>query len=672
VTNRLATESSLYLRQHADNPVDWHAWTPDALAQARAERRPILLSIGYSACHWCHVMAHESFEDEATARVMNALFLNIKVDREERPDLDRIYQLSHQALSRRGGGWPLTVFLAPDDLVPFYAGTYFPPQARHGLPSFVEVLRGVRRWYDEHPLELAEQTRALAEFLAAYGRGDGRRAALDAGPVAEARRRIEAQFDVQNGGHRGGPKFPPATELELLQRLARDGDSSADAMADVTLRRIGERGLQDHLGGGFFRYCVDAHWGIPHFEKMLYDNAALLGLYAEAASRSSEAEYPDAADGIVAWLQRDMGLPGGGFASALDADSEGEEGRYYLWTPAQVADVLDGDGDAGERAAFAARYGLEAPPNFEDHAWHLQRDAPLASRERFAATRQRLRRARDARVPPARDDKRLTAWNALLVRSLARGAARLERPHWLDLADQTLATLRMHAWRDGTLLAVASDEGRPIAGFLDDHAFLLDALVERLQAGWRDADAEWAVALAGQLLERFEDREEGGFFFTPHAHEPLPQRPKPWFDEALPSGNAVAVRALLRLGHLLGEPRYLDAAERALRAGGAALEDAPHGACALVAALHEYLHPTPIAVLRVATAERDGWDAAVRRARLAGALVVDLPPASSYMRDKPHRCGGVAYVCIGMRCLAPVAVPEELAGTLATARDIVA
>jgi uncharacterized protein YyaL (SSP411 family) len=670
VPNRLARESSLYLRQHADNPVDWHPWEEETLALARREARPILLSIGYSACHWCHVMAHESFEDEATARVMNALFVNIKVDREERPDLDKIYQLAHQALSRRGGGWPLTVFLSPEDLVPFYAGTYFPPQPRHGLPSFVEVLRGVRRWYDEHPAELLEQTAALGEFLAHHGRESRRDARLDDAPVAEARRRIEAAFDPAHGGHRGGPKFPPATEIELLQRLARDGDSAADAMADLTLRRMAERGLHDHVGGGFFRYCVDAHWGIPHFEKMLYDNAALLGLYAEAGTRGGEAEFLDAADGIVGWLQRDMLLPGGGFASALDADSEGEEGRYYLWTRDEAAAVLDED--PAERDAFFACYGLADAPNFEDHAWHLQRSAPLTSRERFAAARQRLRRVRDERVPPARDDKRLTAWNAMLVRALARGAIRLDRPHWLDLAEGALAALRAHAWRDGRLLAVASTESRAIPGFLDDHAFLLDALLERLQARWRDADAQWARELAERLLAEFEDRELGGFFFTPQTHEPLPQRPKPWFDESVPAGNAVAARALLRLGHLFGEPRWLEAAERTLQAGGAALEDAPHGACALVAALHEYRHPTPLVVVRCAPKECLLWAGVLRGARRDGSLVVELPPESGWLADKPHVAGGIAYVCIGMRCLAPVTTPDDLPGALASARSIVA
>jgi uncharacterized protein YyaL (SSP411 family) len=658
MANRLASEASLYLRQHADNPVHWQPWDETALAQARRERKPILLSIGYSACHWCHVMAHESFEDAATASVMNALYVNIKVDREERPDLDKIYQLAHQALSRRGGGWPLTVFLAPDDLLPFYAGTYFPPQPRHGLPAFVEVLQGVRQWFDTHPSELAQQNAALGEFLADHGRGTGRVETLDEAPLRLALERIRAGFDAQHGGHRGAPKFPPATELELLQRFA-DGDEDAAAMAEHTLRKMAERGLQDHLLGGFFRYCVDAHWGIPHFEKMLYDNAALLGCYAEAALEG-DVEFVAAAEGIVRWLQRDMRLASGGLASAMDADSDGEEGAYYLWTPSQVSEALRGD---PQRDAFVAAYGLDDRPNFEGQAWHLLRERPLEEVGDFAGARAALLRIRDERTPPARDDKQLTAWNAMAIRALCRAALRLDQPQWLALADEVLDALRIQAWRDGRLLAVAGNTR--LRGYLDDHAFLLDALLEGLQARWEEAGLTWAVQLAETLLADFEDAAHGGFFFTPHAHEALPQRPKPWFDEATPSGNGVAARGLLRLGWLLGEPRYLDAAERTLRAGLAEVRDAPHGACALLGALHEWLQPAPVIVLRATAAEAAAWQGALAAARDDGALAFVLAPEATALREKAHAPGGRAYVCRGMQCSAPATAAAELAGLLA-------
>ncbi len=654
--NRLVTEPSLYLRQHADNPVDWHPWGEEALALARRERKPILLSIGYSACHWCHVMAHESFEDDATARVMNALYVNIKVDREERPDIDRIYQLAHQALSRRGGGWPLTVFLTPDDLLPFYAGTYFPPAPKHGLPSFAQLLHGVRDWFDNHPAELAKQNEALGEFLASYGHDESAVATLDQAPLIEVRRRIAAGFDPDHGGHRGGPKFPPAAELDLLQRLS-DADEDAAGMLELTLRRMAERGLHDHLLGGFFRYCVDAHWGIPHFEKMLYDNASLLALYADAAADGVE-EFVAAAEGIVRWLQRDMRVEAGGFASAMDADSEGEEGAFYLWTREQVNAAIGG----AEAAAFMRRYGLDDDPNFEGHAWHLQRHEPLENIDEFAVQRAALLRVRDERVWPARDDKRLTSWNAMAIRALSRASLRLQRPEWLALADGALDSIHHHAWRDGRLYAVAGDLRH--GAYLDDHAFLLDALLERLQARWDEADLDWAKQLADLLLTQFEDTERGGFFFTAHSHERLPQRPKPWFDEATPSGNAVAARALLRLGFLLGETRYLDAAERTLRTGVAATRETPHGACALMAALHQYLQPEKVVILRATDEEREAWSAAVKSARDDGAIVYTLAPDDRTSVDKRHAIGGRAYLCVGMQCLAPADGGDALLGQL--------
>ena len=408
--NRLAGETSPYLRQHADNPVDWWPWGDAALAAARAQNKPILLSIGYAACHWCHVMAHESFEDAATARVMNALYVNIKVDREERPDLDKIYQLAHQALMRRGGGWPLTMFLTPDDLLPFYAGTYFPNAPRHGLPGFVQVVQGVRRWYDEKPAEVRAQNGALASFLAEQGREAAHADALDDAPIRLALRRIAQAFDADNGGRRGGPKFPHAGEIELLlqshsprardcgegtgndhassqgpnpssalratqgplegglqSRSEKDSDD-ASGMARLTLACMGERGLRDHLGGGFFRYCVDAEWDIPHFEKMLYDNAQLLPLYALAGARFDDHAFRQAARDCADWLVGEMKAPGGGFWSSLDADSEGEEGRYYVWQREEIRDLLDG----GEFAVVERRFGLDQPANFEQRAWHLR------------------------------------------------------------------------------------------------------------------------------------------------------------------------------------------------------------------------------------------------------------------------------------------------------------
>ena len=660
--NRLSRETSPYLRQHADNPVDWWPWSDEALAAARETGKPILLSIGYAACHWCHVMAHESFEDEATARVMNALYINIKVDREERPDLDKVYQLAHQALARRGGGWPLTMFLTPDDRLPFFAGTYFPKAPRYGMPAFVQVLEGVRRWFDEKPNEVRAQNASLAAFLAEHGRTEAHADALDDRPIRIALERIAASFDAENGGHSGAPKFPHASEIELM--LAAGGEAER-TMARKTLSTMAERGLRDHLGGGFFRYCVDAQWDIPHFEKMLYDTAQLLPLYARAAH---DAAFAAAVRDAGSWLVGEMSARSGGFFSSLDADSEGEEGRYYVWDRDEIRAHLDAD----EYAVIERRFGLDRAPNFEGHAWHLRAVATMDDVARalgldlatadaiWQRARQRLLSIRGARIRPALDDKILTAWNALMIAGVAR--ASLASPGdfqaLVDEAERTLDFLHSDLWVDSKLHASHARGQTKFAAYLDDHAFLLDALLAMLLLRWKRRDLEWAIALADNLLTRFEDSESGGFWFTAHDAEPLPQRPKPFMDESLPSGNGVAARALLALGHLTGEARYLDAAERTLRAGWAALAEYPHAGCTWLLALGEYLRPRAYLVVRYADEnEARAWrNEAARSAEHIDAYFI---PATE--TGLPGTLGAesatgdtVAYLCRGTSCGPPL------------------
>jgi len=667
MTNRLAAEASPYLRQHADNPVDWWPWCEQALALARAADKPILLSIGYSACHWCHVMAHESFEDAATAALMNELYICVKVDREERPDLDKIYQLAHQVLTRRAGGWPLTVFLTPDDHLPFYAGTYFPREARYGMPPFAHVLQQVRAWWDTRREEVRAQNAALAEFLGEYGQSPSADALSDA-PLRAVVEQIEAHFDHEHGGHVGAPKFPHCPEMELLLDLGEP------QMAQFTLQRIAAGGIHDHLGGGFARYSVDERWEIPHFEKMLYDNAQLLPLYAAFAR--DDGACAAAADGIVAWLAREMTAPHGGFTSALDADSEHEEGKFYVWQRDDVRALLDD-------AAFAVAeryYGFDRSPNFEHSAWNplaattleniaaqlgIARDEAGARLERARAA---LFAARERRVRPGMDDKVLTAWNALMIAGLARASRLLHRPDWLALADKTLDHLRRDAWRDAKLFVKTGGDSARFPAFLDDYAFLLDALLELLQCRWSDADLVLATQLADALLERFEDREHGGFFFTAHDHERLIQRQKPWPDEATPSGNGVAARALSRLGHLLGEPRYGDAAERTLRAAFSTMQQMPQACCTLLRALDEWLAPRTHVVVRHAGAdEAQRWQGAL--ATTNPHTDVYLVPESAaalpgVLAAQAYRPGGVAYVCRGVQCLPPIEEPADLAARL--------
>ena len=658
--NRLAVETSPYLRQHANNPVAWWPWCDAALTAARAQEKPILLSIGYSACHWCHVMAHESFEDAATAALMNDLFVCIKVDREERPDLDRIYQFAHQGLTRRGGGWPLTVFLTPDDHLPFYAGTYFPREPRYGMPPFAQVLREVRRWWDERRGEVREQNIALAEFLADHGRGESTADSLDDAPIRTALEQISASFDPEFGGHRGAPKFPHCPEMELLLDLRKP------EQVEFTLARMADGGIYDQIGGGLARYSVDERWEIPHFEKMLYDNAQLLPLFADC-------RRTDVAHGIIAWLVREMTAESGGFYAALDADSEHEEGRFYVWQRDEVGALLDAD----EFAAAARHYGFDRLPNFEGKAWNpvvamTPGDvagqlgiAAEAARTHLSSARQKLFAARERRVRPGLDDKILTAWNALAIAGIARTARTLDAPPLLGLAENALDNLYNAAWRDGRLYAKAGADAPRFPGYLDDHALLLDALIEMLQCRWSERDMAWAVVLAEGLLERFEDRERGGFFFTAHDHERLIQRPKPFTDEALPSGNGVAVRALLRLGHLVGETRYLDAAERTLRAGFSSMRQMPLACCTMLRALNDFLHPRTHVVVRFdGAAEESTWRASIadRANRRCDVYFIPLDTGKlpGALAAQTHAAGGAAYVCRGTQCEAPLGDPAGL------------
>jgi hypothetical protein len=591
--NRLADETSPYLRQHADNPVDWWPWCEEALDKAHAEDKPVLLSIGYAACHWCHVMAHESFADEDTAAVMNAHFVNVKVDREERPDLDRVYQLAHQIMNQRPGGWPLTLVLDPRTRAPFMAGTYFPKDSDHGLPAFRDVLTQIADWYAVNRDRLEGQKERLEEIFA---RLEPQPAAEppDAPALDAAARDLAANFDAEHGGFTGVPKFPHPTGLELAYRLAARGDGHAGETALFTLRKMAAGGLFDHLGGGFFRYSVDARWEIPHFEKMLYDNGALLALYAPAAAGTGDPLLRRAAEATADWALGEMRAPEGGFYASQDADSEGVEGGYYVWDAGEVREILGGDCDA-----FVRRYGLDGPPNFRvggEDRWHLRlaADAEDGETPEIARARQRLLEVRSQRPRPGLDHKRLTAWNALLIRGLVAAGRHLDRPDCLRAAREALDFIRETLWDGRRLKAVYDGERARLPGYLDDHAFVLQALLDLPQDERRDADLDWARTLADTLLDDFEDPEAGGFFLTAHDHEKLIHRPKPLADESTPSGNGVAAAALLRLGRLLDEPRYLQAAERTLRLAAEPIKRYPPAHAGLLVALDDLLHTSDV------------------------------------------------------------------------------
>jgi uncharacterized protein YyaL (SSP411 family) len=656
LSNRLSAETSPYLLQHADNPVHWQPWDDAALALARREDRPILLSIGYSACHWCHVMAHESFEDAGVAEVMNRLFVNIKVDREERPDLDQIYQTAHQMLTQRSGGWPLTMFLAPDG-TPFFGGTYFPKEPRYGLPGFADLCERVTEAFSNRRGDIesqnAELRRALAGTVPVKA---ATAAAFDARPLAAAAESLTRSFDRKHGGFGTAPKFPHPTELAFLLRRP---EPDLREMALTTLKRMSEGGIYDQIGGGFSRYSVDERWEIPHFEKMLYDNGPLVALCADAWAQTGDPLYARVAEETVAWVTREMQAADGGYASSLDADSEGEEGKYYVWDRSEVETLLTPQ----ESALALRRWGFGGPPNFENRHWHARITGDLGDAELplLDAAREKLFAAREKRIRPGRDDKVLASWNALMIEGMAHAARVFDRGEWLASAQRAMDFVRRTMWQDKRLLATARNGRAHLDAYLDDYAFLLAALLELMQAGFRRVDLDFAVELADTLLARFEDREAGGFFFTADDHEVLIHRPKSGHDNATPSGNGIAAFALQRLGHLLGEPRYLTAAEKTLRLFWPQISQAPSGFGSLLRALEEALTPPDIIILRGPEDEMAEW----RRALGADPhrLVLGLPngtPALPAVLAKPESDRVNAWVCRGVTCLEPTAKLENL------------
>ena len=671
--NRLAAETSPYLQQHAHNPVNWYPWGEAALSLARSEHKPILLSIGYSACHWCHVMAHESFEDEQTAKVMNDLFVNIKVDREERPDLDKIYQIAHQMLTQRGGGWPLTMFLSPEDQRPFFGGTYFPDAPRYGMPAFREVLLRVSEYYTERADELRTQSAALIAAFddlvpAALGTGTE----LTDAPLRAARADLEHQFDRDHGGFGAAPKFPHPTTIERLLRDWRrtatqtEPDLQALFMATLTLKRMADGGLRDQLGGGFARYSVDQYWMIPHFEKMLYDNGALLANYAQAAVATGDAFFARTAASTADWVLRDMQATEGGYYSSLDADSEGHEGRFYVWQPDEVRAVI---GDA-DHALFAPHFGLDRQPNFEAQAWHLHTFKSVediavetsltvaAVQERLDIACKRLLEVRRQRIWPGRDEKILTSWNALMIRGMAIAARALDRSDLAESATCALDFLRAQLWKDGRLLATHKDGRSQHAAYLDDYAMLADAVLELNQVRWRSDEIEFACALLDVLLAHFEDHESGGFFFTADDHEKLIHRAKGFADDATPSGNGIAAFVLQRMGYLLGEPRYLIAAERSLRAGWQPMERYPSGHMSMLTALEEYRSPPQTVILRGPTPQIVRWQRELHRLYAPQRMIIAIPSDATDLpaglAAKRSADTAVAYVCAGTTCSAPI------------------
>ena len=674
--NHLAGETSPYLLQHADNPVDWYPWGKEALEIAQIQNKPILLSIGYSACHWCHVMAHESFEDAEVAAAMNTHFINIKVDREERPDIDQIYQSAHYALNHRSGGWPLTMFLTPEQK-PFFGGTYFPKEARHGMPGFLQLLPKVAEAYHTRTADIEQQNAVLLKLLVqSLPTSETDASVLSRQPIDQAWQQLNRQFDETYGGFGDAPKFLHPTELQFcLRRYVADNNTQALHVVTHTLEKMAQGGLYDQLGGGFCRYSTDRYWRIPHFEKMLYDNALLLPLYAETWLVTGNPLFKQVVEETAAWVIREMQAStaaGGGYFSSLDADSEHEEGKFYVWDRQAIAAILTRE----EYAVAAPYFGFDRPPNFEDQRWHLEVVQSIeavaannqinseAAQQLIDSARKKLLNEREQRIRPGRDEKILTSWNALMIKGMARAGQIFEREEWIDSAMRAMDFIHDRLWQDSCLLATFKDGKAHLNAYLDDHAFLLDSLLTLLQASFRQADLDFAITLADALLTRFEDKTSGGFFFTSHDHETLIHRPKTGHDGAIPAGNGIATVVLQRLGYLAGEPRYLESAKRTLDIFSDVLSHQASSHCSMLVALEEFLEPTRTVLLSGNETELQVWLKALVPCSL-NMISIALPHELSGLPDGLKKRSALdgkisARVCEGRRCLPEIHSLNEL------------
>ncbi len=668
VANRLARETSPYLLQHAYNPVDWYPWGADAFAAARREGKPVLLSIGYSACHWCHVMEHESFEDEDTAGLMNELFVSIKVDREERPDLDEIYMNCVQMMTGHGG-WPMTVFLTPEG-EPFYGGTYFPPSDRQGMPSFRRVLAAVAEAYRQRPGDVRETAAKLISGLRSLDRARSSDKPLDAALLERAADSLSAAYDGRFGGLGRAPKFPNTMVFSLFLRafhLSRR--QTFLEMTTHTLRRMAEGGIYDHLGGGFHRYSVDERWLVPHFEKMLYDNAQLVRLYLDAYRASGEGFFLAVAEDVLRYVTREMVSPQGGFYSTQDADSEGVEGKFFVWDRAEVLQLL------GEEVGdiFCRVYDLTDVGNFEgqnilhvslaaEQAGKMFHKEPAEIRRLLSDARERLLDEREKRVKPTRDEKILAAWNGLMLSAYADAFRTTGNQAYRDVAERAALFVTRTLWSNDRLLHGSKDGEAKHAGFLDDYAALGLAFLDLFEATFDGRHLEWAERLAKRMLRDFWDGENGGFFFTSGEHEQLIARTKPVHDGSVPSGNSLAAMLCLRLHAVTEQAEYLDKGERVLRLHRDGMEENPFAYSNLLASLDFHARqPKEIAVVAVGggTGARPLLEP-LGRHYAPNQVVFCYDPGSPpawvppFARDKPLADSRpTAYVCHRFTCSPP-------------------
>jgi uncharacterized protein YyaL (SSP411 family) len=674
-TNHLINETSPYLLQHAHNPVDWYPWSDEAFQKAKSENRPILLSIGYSACHWCHVMERESFEDEKIAALMNDLFVNIKVDREERPDLDEIYMNAVQMLTGRGG-WPMTVFVTPEGK-PFYGGTYFPPEDRYGVPGFPKILQGVANAYREKPQDVERSVEQILAALQRMSLSTESQQPFSSDIIGQSAEQLAQAYDTDHGGLGKAPKFPNVGVYELFLRHYHHSKGSRFLeMVTHTLTKMAQGGIYDHLGGGFHRYSVDEKWLVPHFEKMLYDNAQLVRIYAQVYCVTGEPLFKQVVDETMNYLMREVLHTEGGFYSTQDADSEGEEGKFFVWTEAEISQILGEESseifcriyDVSEEGNFEEKNILHPILTLEQASKFFRRD--LKEIESLVSdAKRKLFQEREKRPKPFRDEKILTSWNGLMLSGLAEAIKISPHPSYLEAADRTVDFIFTKMFREGHLLHTYKSGTGKILGYLDDYAFLAAGLLDLFEATVNRVHLDRALELAEIMLHEFWDDAGGGFFYTGRSHERLIAQSKPIFDGSIPSGNAVATQVLLRLYHYRGKEDYLKRAERILRAYYNAMENQPFGFAHMLAALDFYLQKPKEVVL---VGDKKDPETAELLTKIHSLYLPNmtlqlanpddsLEQVSSLLAGKKQFAGKpTVYVCHNFTCSRPVVEWDEL------------
>lgn len=672
ITNRLSKETSPYLQQHAENPVDWYPWCQEALDKAKFENKPILLSIGYSACHWCHVMAHESFEDNETAEIMNKHFINIKVDREERPDLDKIYQTSQILLNQRSGGWPLTMFLCHDNQAPFFGGTYFPNTAKYNLPSFKNLLIKVSEYYKENYEEVLNHNESIIKALENIHKTNKNNKAIEEDIEKKFINNIEKIFDPVMGGFGSAPKFPqPGVIMHILnfyQDLDKDARKNLN-MALYSLTSMQEGGINDQIGGGFFRYSVDDIWMIPHFEKMLYDNACLLECYCKAYEITKDKKFFTTARKIADWILNEMQSDKGGFYSSIDADSDTGEGQYYIWDKNEIKSHLSRD----QFKVFSIYFGINKEENFEKK-YHLY--VSYNKKENFKSKEKNidykileeslniLKVIREKRKKPFVDEKVLTSWNALTIKSLVDFYKISKDESYLLACEKAINFLINNMVFKNGLHATYKDGKSHINAYLDDYAFLINSILNFLSVKWNNNLFDKAVTLSNILIEKFLDKENGGFFFTANDHENLIQKPKPTADEAFPSGNSIAARVLIKLGFLMNNTKYIDAASSTFMFASEQINNAPNAHSSFLDSYSLIKNPFILVIIKSLDKSKDAeiWlDKLIdlNKSYVDYYLITENNTGYANIDDKIVNNKTTAYICTNFSCEQPIYDIEE-------------